>query len=89
MSRRLAEDNKLVLFITHRLHESREVADRVTIWRRGKDVMTGQTKDYTDDEIVEAMLGRKPQMLLSSGEGKTAGKHCVIYQKPAGWASFS
>jgi ribose transport system ATP-binding protein len=64
----MAEENKLVLFITHRLDEARGVADRVTIWRRGKDILTGAMSSFTDGEIVEAMLGRKPQLLYPAAK---------------------
>jgi len=61
LARRLAKEGKLVLYITHRLYECRQVADRATIMRRGKAVMTGALKEMGDEQIVEAMLGRKAQ----------------------------
>jgi ribose transport system ATP-binding protein len=44
--------------------EIRRVADRVTILRDGEAVLTSDVGLLTDDEIIEAMLGRKPQRLF-------------------------
>ncbi len=63
LARRLAAEGKLVLFISHRLPEIRQVADAVTVLRDGHAVLTAATADVDDDQLVEAMLGRKPQRL--------------------------
>jgi ribose transport system ATP-binding protein len=64
LARRLAADGKLVLFISHRLPEIRRAADRVTILRDGDAVLADRVEALDDEQIVEAMLGRKPQRLL-------------------------
>jgi ribose transport system ATP-binding protein len=64
LARRLAADQKLVLFISHRLPEIRRVADRVTILRDGDAVLSDRVEALEDEQVVEAMLGRKPQRLL-------------------------
>jgi ribose transport system ATP-binding protein len=63
LARRLAGEGKLVLFISHRLPEIRQVADDVTVLRDGEWVLTSAMSDVADDQLVEAMLGRKPQRL--------------------------
>jgi ribose transport system ATP-binding protein len=68
LARRLATDGSLVLFISHRLHECRDVAERFTVLRRGKAIRSGALSDFTDDQIVEDMLGRKPRMLYPPPE---------------------
>jgi ribose transport system ATP-binding protein len=60
---KLARRGKLVLFISHRLYECREVADRYTVFRRGKAVRSAAFSASNDDEIIEDMLGRKPRTL--------------------------
>jgi simple sugar transport system ATP-binding protein len=48
-----------VVMITHKLHEARAIADRVSVLRGGKTVVEGQKPtDFTDGELVEAMVGR-------------------------------
>ena len=63
LARRLAGEGSLVLFISHRLRECREVADHFTVFRRGAAIRTGALRDFTDDQVVEDMLGQKPRML--------------------------
>jgi len=48
-----------VVMITHKLHEARAIADRVSVLRGGRTVVEGQKPtDFTDGELVEAMVGR-------------------------------
>jgi ribose transport system ATP-binding protein len=63
LARRLADEGKLVLFISHRLREIRQVADEVTVLRDGRSALTAAMSDVDDEQLVEAMLGRKPQRL--------------------------
>jgi ribose transport system ATP-binding protein len=63
LARRLADDGRLVLFISHRLPEIRQVGDEVTVLRDGRSALTAAMSDVDDDQLVEAMLGRKPQRL--------------------------
>jgi ribose transport system ATP-binding protein len=59
----LAKRGTLVLFISHRLHECREVAQVFTVLRRGRAIRSGKLAEASDDVIIEDMLGRKPRML--------------------------
>jgi ABC-type sugar transport system ATPase subunit len=56
-ARKAAAGGALVLFITHRLREVREVANTFTILRGGQSVMSGTPGKVTNDEIIEAMVG--------------------------------
>ena len=47
-----------ILFITHKLNEIMEVADRCTILRKGKYVGTVNVKDTTKEELSKMMVGR-------------------------------
>ena len=55
----LAAEGKSILFITHKLNEIKEVADRCTVLRKGKCVATVQVADVTKEELSEMMVGRK------------------------------
>jgi len=61
--RRAADAGAVVLLITHRLAEVRAVADRLTVLRSGKDVLSGATGDFDDDALITAMLGRRVERL--------------------------
>ena len=54
----LAKDGKSILFITHKLNEIMEVADRCTIIRKGKYIGTVDIKDTTKEELSRMMVGR-------------------------------
>jgi ribose transport system ATP-binding protein len=58
-ARRLAEAGTVVLYISHRLAEVRQVAHRVTVLRNGRTVGTHAIGDLSDDDIVTMMLGRR------------------------------
>jgi ABC-type uncharacterized transport system ATPase subunit len=57
MLRQLRAQGRLVVFITHKLREVKEVADRVTIMRRGRVVATYEIGDISEAEMAERMLG--------------------------------
>ena len=61
--RRLAEGGRLVIFISHRLGEVRQIADRVTIFRNGRTVSTYDTAKIDDETIIADMLGRRMDRL--------------------------
>ena len=57
MLRALRAQGQLVIFITHKLREVSEVADRVTIMRRGQVVGTYDAADITASDMAERMVG--------------------------------
>lgn len=64
-----------VIYISHRLEELDEIADRVTILRDGKAVYSGQWGDISTDEVIKHMAGRElkeifPPRKASTGEVK-------------------
>jgi ribose transport system ATP-binding protein len=63
LTRRLAESGRLVIFISHRLAEVRQIADRVTIFRNGSTVSVYDTADIDDETIMADMLGRRMDRL--------------------------
>jgi ribose transport system ATP-binding protein len=58
LTRQLAAEGKLVIFISHRMGEVRQIADRITIFRNGTTVAAHSRDDVSDDEIVTKMIGR-------------------------------
>jgi simple sugar transport system ATP-binding protein len=53
-----ADEGKSILFITHKLNEIMEVADRCTVLRKGKYIGTVDVKDTTKEELSKMMVGR-------------------------------
>ena len=56
--RGLREDGVTVIYISHRLNEISEIADRVTVLRDGNLVGTMDQKDVTDEKLISMMVGR-------------------------------
>ena len=56
--RRMAAEGKGIIFITHKLNEVVEVSDRVTVMRKGKVVITKNTRETTQEELANYMVGR-------------------------------
>ncbi len=48
-----------IIFITHRLEEVFEVADRVTVLRDGRWVATKRIQEVTQEDVVQMMVGRQ------------------------------
>ena len=48
-----------VIYISHRLQEIKQLADRVTVLRDGQHIVTAAVKDISVDDIVRHMVGRK------------------------------
>jgi ABC-type sugar transport system ATPase subunit len=64
-----------VIYISHRLDEIFEIADRVMVLRDGEHVGTERIGDLTRDRMIEMMVGRKledefPKQKAEIGEGR-------------------
>lgn len=57
--KRLIQEGKSIILITHKLKEIMDISDRVTIIRKGKGIGTVNTKDTNPDELAEMMVGRQ------------------------------
>jgi rhamnose transport system ATP-binding protein len=57
--RRLRDAGVAVLFISHRLDEVFELADRITVFRDGRRVASHARGDVTRAELIAAMVGRE------------------------------
>ncbi len=56
--RHLRDQGVTVIYISHRLHEISQIADRITVLRDGNLVGTVNQKDTSDDELIRMMVGR-------------------------------
>ncbi len=60
----LAKEGKSILFISHKLNEIMEVADRVTVLRKGKCIGTVDVENTTETELSRMMVGRDVQLVV-------------------------
>ena len=66
----LAREGKSILFISHKLNEIMEVADRCTVLRKGKCVGTVDIKDTSKAELSKMMVGRDVDFTVHKEEKK-------------------
>ena len=66
----LAAEGKSILFITHKLNEIMEVADRCTILRKGKYIGTVDVKDTTPEKLSAMMVGRNISFKVDKAPAK-------------------
>jgi ABC-type sugar transport system ATPase subunit len=57
--RKLRDNNNLVIYISHRLDEVFEIADRITVFKDGKQVGTVKPQETNQSELVKMMVGRE------------------------------
>lgn len=71
--RRLRSEGTPIIFISHRLEELFEIADRVTVLRDGSYVGTRETNGVNRDDLIKMMVGRTistmfPKQEVEAGE---------------------
>ncbi|MEO8285703.1 MAG: ABC transporter ATP-binding protein [Chloroflexota bacterium] len=90
--RRLADDGKAIVFITHKLKEVLAIADRITVLRLGKVAGTADPRTATEVQLASLMVGRavilqvtkrpakpgKPVLLLDNLQVKDNRGHMAV-----------
>ncbi len=66
--KRMKEDGKTIIIITHKLHEVLEVSDRVAILRKGEHVATVNTCQTNESQLTEMMVGEKVNLNIDRTE---------------------
>lgn len=83
--RRLVDQGKTVIFITHKLIEVKEISDRVTVMRRGEVTGRVDTADVTEVEIARMMVGR--EVFLQIDRPEVVRGECVVQIRNLGYVS--
>lgn len=68
----LAAEGKSILFITHKLNEIKEVADRCSILRKGKYIGTVDVENTTKEELSSLMVGHSVSLKVDKKEAQPA-----------------
>ena len=68
--RRMREDGKCIIIITHKLHEVLSLSDRVSVLRKGEYVGTVNTCETTESQLTEMMVGKKVELNIDRAEPK-------------------
>jgi ABC-type uncharacterized transport system ATPase subunit len=76
--RRLAAEGHSIIFISHKLYEVLEIADRITVIRRGKVVGSRVPAETDEDDLAALMVGRNVQLVVDRGESHPAGPALTV-----------
>lgn len=68
--RKMRDDGKSIIIITHKLHEVLAVSDRVEVLRKGEHVATVNTAETSESELTEMMVGKKISLNIERTEPK-------------------
>ncbi len=56
--KKLTEQGVAIVYISHRMEEIFQIADKITVFRDGKHVITELKESYTSDSLISYMVGR-------------------------------
>ena len=84
--RRLRENGKSIIYISHKLEEIYEISDRITVYRDGQYIGEGLTKDINVNDLIKMMVGREvnemfPKVICDIGDVKLEVKDLCYGKK--------
>lgn len=72
--RQLKKRGVAIVYVSHRMKEVFEIADKVTVLRDGKKVATKSIQDTSEKEIISMMIGKDAGNLYPDKKNAVAGK---------------
>lgn len=86
IARKLRDEGRTIVFISHRLEEVRALCDRATVFRDGELIGTHDVAALDDNEIIRMMIGREVKDYEHAKSGKTGDVALEIKNLTlAGW----
>src|SRR4029453_10250987 len=70
LARTLRDHGVSILFISHRMEEVFEIADRVTVFRDGRLISTALRNNVTREGVIRDMVGRKVEEFFAKSRGQ-------------------
>ena len=64
----LRKENKIIVYISHKLDELFRIADRYIVMRDGCMIESGEMKEVTQDRLIQKMVGREIQIIRKQGD---------------------
>ena len=76
--RRMRDDGKSIIIITHKLHEVLSLTDRVTVLRRGEHIGTVNTAETSESELTEMMVGKKIELNIERSKPENPADRLTV-----------
>ena len=76
--RRMRDDGKAIVIITHKLHEVLSLSDRVSVLRKGEFIGTVKTAETSESELTEMMVGKKVSLNIERTEPENPQDRLVV-----------
>lgn len=76
--RRMRDDGKAIIIITHKLHEVMSLSDCVAVLRKGEYVGTVNTAETTESQLTEMMVGKKISLNIARSEPKDPQDRLIV-----------
>lgn len=76
--RRMREDGKSIIIITHKMHEVLSISDRVAVLRKGEHIGTVNTNETNEAELTEMMMGEKISLNINRSEPKDSVDRLIL-----------
>ncbi len=83
--RRMRDQGRSVIFISHRMSEVEEIADTLTIFRDGQDVGSFPMGTVSHEEMVQLMIGRKLEQVFPPKPAPRADRSPVLEVNNLSW----
>lgn len=79
--RKMAQEGKSVLVITHKMGEVMRIADRITVLRGGKSIATMPLAETTQEELTTLMVGRRLENVERTADSMPGERVVVKLEK--------
>ncbi len=76
--RRMRDDGKAIIIITHKLNEVLSLSDKVAVLRKGEYVGTVETANTNEAELTEMMVGKKVDLNINRDEPVNATDRLIV-----------
>ncbi len=76
--RRMRNDGKVIIIITHKLHEVLSLSDKVAVLRKGEYIGTVVTAETNEAELTEMMVGKKVSLNIDRLEPENTEERLIV-----------
>ncbi len=76
--RRMRDDGKSIIIITHKLHEVLSLSDKVAVLRKGEYIGTVETSKTNESELTEMMVGKKISLNIERSEPENVQDRLIV-----------